>query len=199
MSTVVGLVALMLLARPAAAQTELADQIRALPSAAQAEALGAKLLRQCRAPAAAVAAEWQGSDPAVRHNARIVLNEMEEAALAPLLDAKNDLPPDEQVWRLAMVVETLADLRRSAAAMLDRQLRNTQPAPLPSVIGAEESDHDRRVCDEAYVQMSRLLAAEPDSEAFVLRMREFTRMPVARRDAEIERARRSAAWRTLVK
>jgi hypothetical protein len=161
--------------------------------------LGAKLLEESRAPAAAVAAVWQTGDAAVRQNARTVLNEMEEAALDPLLKVNGNLDPAEQVWRMTMVVETIADVRKNAAAMLDRQLTSKQLAPLPSILGAEERDPPRRVCDEAYILMSRLTAVDPKSEAFVLRMRQFRRMPESGRDAEIQRARHSAAWRSLLR
>jgi hypothetical protein len=123
---------------------------------------------------------------------------MEEAALDPLLKSHGKLDPDEQVWRMTMVVETIGDLRKSAAAMLDRQLTNRQPAPLPSMPGAEEHDPSRRVCDEAYILMSRLTVTDPNSEPFLLRMRRFSRMPVPARDAEILRARKSTAWRGLL-
>ena len=123
---------------------------------------------------------------------------MEEAALDPLLKADGELDPDEQVWRMTMVVETIRDLRRSAASLLDRQLTNTQPAPFPAMPSAEERDPSRRVCDEAYLLMSRLTVTDPNSEAFLLRMRRFSRMPEPARDAEIQRARKSAAWRGLL-
>jgi len=182
-----------------APQQDVAQQIGQISSPGRAEALGAKLLQQSRAAGAAAASIWQAGDPAVRKNARIVLNEMEEAALDPLLKAKGNLDPAEQVWRMTMVVETVGDLRRSAAAMVDRQLDNKQPAPRASIPGAEERSPARRVCDEAYVLMSRLTAADPQVEAFLLRMTQFNRMLPAARDVEIQRARQSAAWRTLLR
>src|SRR4051812_34374469 len=97
------------------AQQEVAQQIGQISSPGRAEALGAKLLQQSREAAAAAAAIWQSGDPAARKNARIVLNEMEEAALDPLLKAKSNLDPAEQVWRMTMVVETVWELRKSAA------------------------------------------------------------------------------------
>jgi hypothetical protein len=65
--------------------------------------------------------------------------------------------------------------------------------------GAEESEASRRVCDEAYIQMNRLTAVDPQSEAFLLRMRQFRRMTAPARDAEIQRARQSGAWRSLLR
>ena len=192
-------IALLPLAWAAAAQPDIAQQLRQMPSSGGAEALGGKLLQESRASALSVAAAWQSGDPALRQKARLVLNEMEEAALNPLLNAKGSIDPAEQVWRMTMVVETIGDLRRSAAAMLDRQLGNKQPAPLPAIPGAEGHDPARRICDEAYIQMSALTAADPKSEAFLARMRQFGGQPEAARDAEIRRARQSAAWRALLK
>jgi hypothetical protein len=188
-----------LVAVSTAQQQDVAQQIQQLSSPGRAEALGAKLLQEARGPGAAVAAVWQTGDAAARQNARAVLNEMEEAAIHPLMSANGNLAPDEQVWRMTMVVDSLADLRKNAAALLDRQLTNKEPAPRPSMPGAEESEASRRVCDEAYIQMSRLMAVDPQSEAFLLRMRQFRRMPEAGRDSEIHRARQSAAWRSLLR
>jgi len=188
-----------LVAVSTAQQQDVAQQIQQLSSPGRAEALGAKLLRDARGPGAAVAAVWQTGDAAARQNARTVLNEMEEAAIHPLMSANGNLAADEQVWRMTMLVDTLADLRKNAAALLDRQLTNKQPAPRPSMPGAEESDASRRVCDEAYIQMSRLMAVDPQSEAFLLRMRQFRRMPESGRDSEIHRARQSVAWQSLLR
>jgi len=191
--------AVMMFAGGCFAQQDVAQQIGQVSSPGRAEALGAKLLQQSREAGAAAASLWQTGDPAARKNARIVLNEMEEAALDPLLKAKGNLDPAEQAWRMTMVVETVGDLRKSAAAMLDPQLDNKQPVPRLSIPGAEERSPARRVCDEAYVLMSRLTAADPQSEAFLLRMTQFNRMLPAARDAEIQRARQSASWRTLLR
>ena len=188
-----------LVAVSTAQQQDVAQQIQQLSSPGRAEALGAKLLRDARGPGAAVAAVWQTGDAAARQNARTVLNEMEEAAIHPLMSANGNLAADEQVWRMTMLVDTLADLRKNAAALLDRQLTNKQPAPRPSMPGAEESEASRRVCDEAYIQMSRLMAVDPQSEAFLLRMRQFRRMPESGRDAEIQRARGSVGWQSLLR
>jgi hypothetical protein len=188
-----------LLAAATAQQQDVAQQIQQLASPGKAEALGAKLLREARGPGATVAAVWQSGDAAARQNARTVLNEMEEAAIPPLLSANGNLAADDQVWRMTMVVDTLADLRKNAAALLDRQLMNRQAAPRASMPGAEESEASRRVCDEAYIQMSRLMAVDPKSEAFLLRMRQFRRMPEAGRDAEIRRARQAVGWRGLLR
>jgi len=181
------------------AQTSALDQIGQLRSPKEEAALATTLLQESRAPAAAVARVWQGTDPGARAKARAVLNDMEEAALDPLLKANGALPADDQVWRMTMVVETLGELRHAAAAMLDRQLTNRKPAPLPASAALEEHEPPRRVCDEAYMLMSRLTAADPESPGFVLQMRQFLRLSEARRDVEIQRARRSASWRALTR
>jgi len=199
MSIAVRWIMLPLFAWSAAAQQDVARQIEQLSTPGRAEALGAKLLKDSRAPAAAAAEVWRSSDSAVRQNARIVLNEMEETALDPLLKANGKLDPAEQVWRMTMVVETIGELRKSAAAMLDRQLTDKQAAPPPTMPGAEQREPVRRVCDAAYLQMNRLLAIDPESEAFVQRMRQFMRMPDSARDTEIQRARQAAAWRSLLR
>jgi|GEM_PF-1799788 len=180
-------------------QTDIAQQIRQQPSSGRAEALGGKWLEESRTAAAAAAVVWRTGDAAERRKARLVLNEMEEAALPPLLKTEGDLDPDEQIWRLTMVVETLGELRKSAAVMLDHQLSNKQPAPLPSIPGAEGKPPARRVCDEAYVLMSRLATAGPLSEAVLSKMRQFQRLPESERDAKIQRARQTTAWRSLLR
>jgi len=179
------------------AQTSVDKQIKQLPSPDQSSVLAAKLLHEARAPAISIVEVWLRGDPASREKARAVLNDMEEAALNPLWNVKTPLAPEDQVWRMTMVVETVGDLRRSAAGMLAQQLSNKQPAPVPTAEGVEEREPPRRVCDEAYMLMSRLVANDPQSEDFLLRMRQFVHLPEARRDAEIQRARQSVVWRQL--
>ena len=122
-----------------AQQEDVAQQIQQLSSPGRAEALGAKLLRDARGPGAAVAAVWQSGDATERQKARTVLNEMEEAAIHPLLSANGNLAADDQVWRMTMVVDTLADLRKNVAALLDRQLTIKQSAPIPSRRGLKKA------------------------------------------------------------
>jgi hypothetical protein len=173
------------------AQLSVVQQIERLPSPAAAPQLGAKLLDESRSPASAAVEAWRGGSGPSRQKARAVLNEMDEATLHPLLTLAGKLPPDDQVWRMTMVVETLGDLRRDAAQMLDAQLDNKEPAP----VTPPEVPH--RVCDDAYLLMNQLAAANPESPEVLLHAREFLRLSNAARDAEIRRARQSAAWRSL--
>jgi hypothetical protein len=180
------------------AQSDVAQEIQQADSPAQAQALGAGLLKQSRASGEAAAVVWRTGDVDARRNARTVLNEMDEAALAPLLESDGDLIPAEQAWRMTMVVETIDDLRRSAAKMIDRQLANKRIVPLKSGPGDEESTSSRRVCDVAYDLMSHLTADAQDT-GFLLRMQQFSRRSETARDAEIGRARQSVAWRALLR
>ena len=173
------------------AQLSVVQQIEQIPSPAAAPGLAARLLKESRAPATAAVDAWQSGNGEYRRKARAVLNDMEEAALPPLLNLDARLTPDDQVWRMTMVVETIGDLRRQAALMLDRQLDNKQPSSVsPPAAG-------RRICDDAYLLMNQLAAANPQSEEVLLRARAFIRLTESGRDAEIRRARQSSAWRAL--
>jgi hypothetical protein len=177
------------------AQSSVSQQLAQLPSAEQSSAVSERLLLESRAPAAATVKVWLEGDRSSREKARAVLSDLEEAALDPLLKVQRPLTPEDQVWRLTMVVETVSNLRQSTVRVLAKQLSNTQPVPVPTSEVTEEREPPRRVCDEAYMLMSRLLAPNPQSVDFVLRMREFVRLPVTRRDAEIRRVRQSSASR----
>jgi hypothetical protein len=183
----------------AVAQNPVVRQIEQAITMDDGSALGAKLLEQSRAAGAAAVSVWLGGNPANRDKARAVLNDMDEAALDALLKAKGTVPPDEQVWRMTMIVDTLRDFRRAAARALVEQLADRRPVPRPEDRTAEERIPAHRVCDEAYIQMNRLAAANPESNDLLLRTREFLGLPEARRDAEIQRARQSAAWLNLLR
>jgi hypothetical protein len=186
-----------LAAAVATAQSPVAKRIESISSEGDATALGAKLLEEARSPAAAAASLWLSGNPAVKEKARGVLNEMEEAALQPLLKVAGSLSPQDQAWRMTMTVETLLDLRKTAARMLDQQLANKQVVPAIKSRAGERQEPPRRVCDEAYVQMSALAAANPSADEHLSRMDQFLRMPEPQRDAAIQRARQSPAWRDL--
>jgi hypothetical protein len=178
------------------AQT-LSDEIRKLPSPERAQELGKQLLRDMRQTALEVAVLLNVPDAAVVANARAVLNEMEEAALTPLLQEQRELTAGDDAWRLTMVVETTLELRKAAARLIESRLGDTRAAPQASGRVPEEPEPPSRVCDDAYLLMQRLLASRSESQ-MALESRRFLRLTEARRNMEIRAARQVPGWRRLV-
>jgi hypothetical protein len=127
-----------------------------------------------------------------------VLVNLGDLALTPLLDGLDAARPEQCVWDLGQALEIeIATRRRLAAALrgrLDDRRALALPEPRPPV---EERPIPRRVCDEAYMQLRRLVSFEEDEDALLLNNGAFLRLGEAERDAEIARARTSRRWVAL--
>ena len=130
--------------------------------------------------------------------ARLILLQLGDVAFAPLLDSPDSTSPDGLVWDL----QTAAGLHRQNQARLVKRLESLigDKRPLtPKEQGpfTEEKVPNRRVCDEAYLLMRRLLALE-DEEASSVNARIFLySMTEPERDREIVRLLKSKTWLSL--
>jgi len=131
--------------------------------------------------------------------AALVLVRIGDLAMTPLLDSISRDNPEGLVWDMNTVVSIQLDNRSRIVKVLDEMLTDKRyldlPSPPPDV---EEIPPSRRVCDEAYI-MTRLLFALEEDEAQLLDNTDvFLDMSDEERDAEIERARKTKKWISLV-
>jgi hypothetical protein len=73
-----------------------------------------------------------------------------------------------------------------------------QAPPQQADAAMEEQPPPIRVCDEAYLQLRRLLNIEEGDPQYFLNARAFLNLGNAEKDAEIHRARKSRGWSRLV-
>lgn len=131
-------------------------------------------------------------------NARLVLLQLGDVAMPPLLDSLDSKDPDALVWDLQTVVGFHRDNQARIVKRLQSLIGDKRKL-LPKEQGpfTEEKIPERRVCDEAYLLMRRLLALE-DEEANMVNARIFLYgMTEPERDREIMRLVKSQTWISL--
>jgi hypothetical protein len=142
---------------------------------------------------------WAGSDEKLSVNARAVLAECEELPLAPLLEARDALGVEGRVWRVRTAVETELQLRERTVRRLDPGFDDRTLVPMPPLPGGmEEPVIPRRVCDETYLLLRRMLNPQERPLAYTMNSRAFLALEEKERDREIENARKRGVWSKLV-
>jgi hypothetical protein len=142
---------------------------------------------------------WAGSDVKLAQSARAVLAQCEELPLAPLLDARDALGAEGRVWRVRTAVESELQLRDRTARRLDPGYDDRTPVPMPKLPGGmEEPVMPRRICDETYLLLRRMLNPQEKALAYTMNSRAFLALAEKERDREIENARKRGIWSKLV-
>ncbi len=89
----------------------------------------------------------------------------------------------------------MLSLRQRVIAALEPLLEDRTPVPQPDLpFETEELPPPRRVCDEAYLALRKLLAGEEDERTGEQNAYEFLAREEEERDVEIRRARTSRTW-----
>lgn len=158
-------------------------------------ALAQDVVREAREAVDTAVQAWQQGDEATSRKAMLVLAEVEDLALVPLIDAGPARTVEQVMWSERTVGAGLAELQRRALRWIDNLLMDKRRAPVrKSVPPLEEQPPPVRVCDEAYLQMRRLLNVEEGKEKYFTNARAFLFLSDAQKDAEIQKARHSRAW-----
>lgn len=131
-------------------------------------------------------------------NARLVILSLGDVALTPLLDSLDASSPDKLVWALQSAVGFHREDQARIVKQLNQLLGDKRwLTPREQGPFTEEKSPGRRVCDEAYLMMRRLLAIE-DEESDMVNARIFLySMTEPERDREIARLQKSKTWVAL--
>lgn len=131
--------------------------------------------------------------------AAMVILALGDLSTTPLLDSMNPDSPEEFVWDMQTVVSNQLANRNLIVKKLEEMLLDTRqlklPEPPPHI---EERPVPKRVCDEAYLMLRKILALDESEEVFFLNKRAFLEMSDEDRSAEIERARKTKKWISLM-
>jgi len=157
------------------------------------------LVDSARESARGLAKIWIEGAKDTGDQAFLVLTDIEEHMVVPLIERLSDLEPRDASRALDAVVEAEIRLRQRIAATLKDLTEVRTELPPEPVVGPTEVPLPRlRVCDEAYLKVRRLLHFGEDDLQYTVDRDAFLRLPMPQRDAEIEAARESEVWNRLV-
>ena len=122
-----------------------------------------------------------------------------ELALSPLLEGAPADDPTLMVWDLSLATEIQLENQARIVRRLEASLEDTRPVKTPVLPPKTEGRHPaRRVRDEAYLLLRKLLAFE-DIDAQQQNANEFlAHMTEEQRDREIKHFRTTRHFRTLM-
>jgi hypothetical protein len=175
----------------------LLDQLRPLDEP-KVKALASSLLRTAReAPQTAIEVSL-GDDESASIKARRLLLGMEDLAIVPLVEAPSSPAVEDRMFMIKRAVEAEIALRRKVIARIDALLDDRSPVPVTISGPIEVKPPPRRVCDEAYLLMRRMVHfGEAQTEAAV-DADMFLKAPDEFKNAEIRRARASSTWNRAI-
>jgi hypothetical protein len=131
-------------------------------------------------------------------NARGVVMEMGDLALAPMLDNLTPDKPHDFVWDLQQIATFQLENRARIVRWLDDMLLDKKILPpLTISLEAEEKPPPMRMCDHAYLLMRQLFALE-DEETELINKDLYLDFSDDERDQEIKRATQSKKWISLL-
>ena len=143
--------------------------------------------------------EWYGSkDSAMSINAAAVLIDLSELATVPLLDNLSS-EPEKLVWEMQQAVEAQLAVRERLVTQLEAMLGNTSPVLAGDLDLAleEQPPAPRRVCDEAYLMLRRLVSFESDAR-LMDNTEGYFDLTFEERDEEIKRVQETRVWKALI-
>ncbi len=155
------------------------------------EALVVDSLAHAGSPYAAVAEALQSKSEEARARAHYVLSESRELGVGAMVGVQG-LDTEGRAWQISMTAESVLDLGRDLLRWMREHLADRTPLP------TRAGEPARRVCDEAYLVMPRVLTLPEDHPARAMDRAGFLGLPVWRRDTLIRELARSRAYRRIL-
>ena len=116
-------------------------------------------------------------------------------AFPVLLDSLHRDSPEDYVWEAQLLTDIALDSRRQLIKELMTMLADKRDVKMPEVPAhTEEKFKPRRVCDEAYLMLRKLLETQEGEEAQYLNERMFLNWSNKERDQEIHRWKTTRKW-----
>ncbi len=162
------------------------------------ENLAEALRRETYAPLEELASYWRSRSGNEGDVALLVLQALGPAAYAPLVVTLDSASSEDKLFVLEDLIDKHAEQRRELAAKVDALLDDKSPVVLLQRGGVEETPLARRVCDEGYWLLRRLLHTTEREEDGAQEMWHFLRRDEDDRDAAIVKARASGEWQSFI-
>lgn len=159
--------------------------------------LADSIIRKSREePQEVVSLLHSGDEVDFKRAAAVVLR-IGDLAFKPLFDSLSQDNPEDYVWDMQTLVDIQLDNRDKIAKTLNAMLLDTRNVPVPEYPMEEEQPVPRRVCDEAYLMLRKLLSFEETDDELFLNSQAYMELSDEERDAEIKRVKSSKRWIAL--
>lgn len=124
---------------------------------------------------------------------------LEELAVGPLVEAPSaKVDGFNRVWAMRTAVEAHEGSRAKLIGRLMKLLDDVEPLPVVKIPNSEEQPVPRRVCDEAYLALRRVMKFEEGKIDGTLEGRAFLDMGAKERDGEIQKVKKSRTFTRFV-
>ncbi|HUO31202.1 MAG TPA: hypothetical protein VMU80_18405 [Bryobacteraceae bacterium] len=161
------------------------------------DALAQEVIDDARAAPDTAVKIWKEAGP-FAPQAKLVLAGLEDVSLIPLSSKADPAAVSEVIWALRTEGLRIAELDRKIVKYFEAHLADKRKMPPRRDLGpTEEKPPVVRVCDEAYLQMRRLLNLEESTDQYLQNSRAYLSLTEAQKDDEIQNARKSRAWARL--
>lgn len=126
---------------------------------------------------------------------RSILVRLGPDAIDALIEQDFTGDADERAFLLQVLVEAELALRARVIAKVEKLLDDREAlSELPAHVQLEVRPPRRRVCDEAYVSMRRLVHPEEDQVGYHVESDAFLHLPEELKDTKIQEARTTHTW-----
>jgi len=127
--------------------------------------------------------------------AAVVIMNLGSVAFPTVLGSIHRDTPEDYVWEAQLLVEIEAQSRAGLLVELERMLGDKRAVKQPDLgPGVEEKPIPRRVCDESYLMMRKMLVTGESEDAQYLNERAFLTRSDKEKDAEIARYKTTRKW-----
>jgi len=142
---------------------------------------------------------WSAGEKDLSDQAFSFLVDIGDLAIVPILEGPLRDDPGTVSRAMFMLVNQELELRKRLVAQIETWLNDKRPVPqMPRIVPAEVRDSPRRVCDEAYAAMRRLVYFGEDEISQMVDEDRFYDLSEPMRDDAIKRARGTKSWRLVI-
>jgi hypothetical protein len=155
--------------------------------------------KEARLAGRAAVRAWATGDEKLADQAFSFLVDMEDLPIVPLLEGPLRDDPKAVSQAMELITDSESELRKRVVFQLEKWLDDKRPVPLrPMPPGTEGHISERRVCDEAYVAMRKVIHFSDDEVRQLVDEDLLYDLPEPKRDAAIARARATKSWRIVL-
>jgi hypothetical protein len=130
--------------------------------------------------------------------ASMVLMSLGDLLISPMISSLDTDDADNYSWEMDVILSAHLENRNKICRILNSMLLDKRQLTGPELEGAvEEKPVPKRVCDEAFLMLRRLIAYNENEEELMSNERIYLDMTNDERDKEIDRFKSSNEWISL--